>query len=703
MKFFHLLPFLLPILGAKSKEEKCGYEACPTLNPSELHVHLVAHSHDDVGWLKTVDQYYFGQQMGIQFAGIQYIIDSVVQALLADPKRKFIQVETAFFHKWWRRQHDKRKEQVRQLVNNGQLVIVGGGWSMNDEAAAHYQSIIDQFTYGIRFMEDTLGKCARPKIGWQIDPFGHTREMASIFNEMGYDAIFFARLDYRDKKKRLSTRTAEMLWRGSSNVGQPFLFTHAMFDHYSPPRGFKFDILSKDDPLVTDIRSSEYNLKEKVSSFTAFVKAQSSNYTSNNIMMAMGDDFTYQDAHYNYRNLDTLIKAYEDVEHLDNKLRRIRLHYSTPNCYVKAVNEYAKQKGLKYKVKTDDFIPYASDSSSYWTGYYTSRPTQKRLERQGNNLLQVAKQLTSVGPDSKTQNERISELREAMSVMQHHDAITGTEKTKVAMDYVTMMSKAVESSSAVASEVLLKRLAKKDPPKLTFKSCLLANISVCEESRKQKFVAIVYNPLSRKVSHHVRLPVDTNDFDVIDFAGKKMEWQVTPSIDAFDNVPDIQKAKFDLVFFAEDLPALGAKIYYITNKNFGATDVNVPPVKDTFDLGDKETGAQLNRNTGFLKGITLHSWPLNLRQELMYYHGAIGNNRPSNRTSGAYVFRPDPKNPTAKPFTDSILSNLKVYKGKLVDEVHQTFDNAAKQIVRVYKRQKNYVEFDWLVGPIDIR
>lgn len=32
----------------------------------KLNVHLVAHSHDDVGWLKTVDQYYIGSNNSIQ-------------------------------------------------------------------------------------------------------------------------------------------------------------------------------------------------------------------------------------------------------------------------------------------------------------------------------------------------------------------------------------------------------------------------------------------------------------------------------------------------------------------------------------------------------------------------------------------------------------------------------------------------------------
>lgn len=64
---------------------------------------------------------------------------------------------------------------------------------------------------------------------------------------------------------------------------------------------------------------------------------------------------------------------------------KINAIYSTPSCYLKAVND---QK-IKFPTKTDDFFPYKSDKHSYWTGYFTSRPTQKYYERRGNNYLQV--------------------------------------------------------------------------------------------------------------------------------------------------------------------------------------------------------------------------------------------------------------------------------------------------------------------------
>lgn len=108
------------------------------------------HTHDDVGWLKTVDQYYYNEKRKIQNAGVEDILNSVVQSLLRNPQRRFIYAEAAFFFKWWHKQSQKIQSEVKNLVAEGRLEIIGGAWSMNDEASTNYQSIIDQFTWGLR-------------------------------------------------------------------------------------------------------------------------------------------------------------------------------------------------------------------------------------------------------------------------------------------------------------------------------------------------------------------------------------------------------------------------------------------------------------------------------------------------------------------------------------------------------------------------
>mmetsp|Transcript_30443 Transcript_30443/g.29838 ORF Transcript_30443/g.29838 Transcript_30443/m.29838 type:complete len:94 (+) Transcript_30443:258-539(+) len=91
-----------------------------------------------------------------------------------------------FFSMWWENQSEEMKDQVRMLVEEGRLEIINGGWSMHDEACPHYQDFLHNMQLGHKFITEELG--VAPRVGWQIDPFGHSNTNARLFAEMGFDA-----------------------------------------------------------------------------------------------------------------------------------------------------------------------------------------------------------------------------------------------------------------------------------------------------------------------------------------------------------------------------------------------------------------------------------------------------------------------------------------------------------------------------------
>ncbi|XP_020594991.1 alpha-mannosidase 2-like, partial [Phalaenopsis equestris] len=93
----------------------------------KLKVFVVPHSHNDPGWKLTVDEYYNRQS--------RHILDTIVESLSRDARRKFIWEEMSYLEKWWRDASDLKRERFTNLVKNGQLEIVGGGWVMNDEVS----------------------------------------------------------------------------------------------------------------------------------------------------------------------------------------------------------------------------------------------------------------------------------------------------------------------------------------------------------------------------------------------------------------------------------------------------------------------------------------------------------------------------------------------------------------------------------------
>ena len=59
----------------------------------------------------------------IRQQGVQYIIDSAIDALLENPDRRFIYVEIAFFWRWWLEQTKEMQQNVKDLVNQGEILF----------------------------------------------------------------------------------------------------------------------------------------------------------------------------------------------------------------------------------------------------------------------------------------------------------------------------------------------------------------------------------------------------------------------------------------------------------------------------------------------------------------------------------------------------------------------------------------------------
>ncbi|KAG8652721.1 alpha-mannosidase At3g26720 isoform X2 [Manihot esculenta] len=709
---FLIIFILSSVLFVDSKY--IAYNTTSSIVPGKINVHLVPHTHDDVGWLKTVDQYYVGSNNSIQGACVQNVLDSLVPALLADKNRKFIYVEQAFFQRWWRDQSPEIQIIVKKLVSSGQLELINGGMCMHDEATTHYIDMTDQTTLGHRFIKEEFN--VTPRIGWQIDPFGHSAVQGYLFGaEVGFDSIFFARIDYQDRAKRKDEKSLEVVWQGSKSLGSSAqIFAGAFPKNYEPPSdNFYFEV-DDESPIVQDNENLfDYNVPDRVNDFVSAALSQANITRTNHIMWTMGTDFKYQYAHTWFKQMDKFI-------HYVNQDGRVNALYSTPSIYTDA--KYAAKES--WPLKTGDYFPYADAVNAYWTGYFTSRPAIKGYVRTMSGYYLAARQLEFLKGRSKA-GPNTDSLADALAVAQHHDAVSGTEKQHVASDYAKRLSvgyKEAENVVGASLSCIAESKSKSGCANTTikFQQCPLLNISYCpgsevDLSKGKGLVVVVYNSLGWKRENVIRIPVINENVNVKDSVGREIESQLLPLFDAPKTIrnyhsmaymgssPDVTP-KYWLAFSAS-VPPLGFSTYIIsaaTSTTKRAAAVSRQKVynsevtqNDSIEIGPGNLkliySGKEGKLTQYINGR--NSVKVSVEQSYSYYAGNDG----SFQASGAYIFRPN----GTYPINSKGQVAFTVLRGPLLDEIHQRISSWIYQITRVY-RGKEHAEVEFTVGPIPL-
>lgn len=667
-----------------------------------LDVFLCPHTHVDPGWLKTFNQYYSGANNSIYHASVESILDEVIVHMYFEPSRKFIFGEVSLFERWYNNIKNPRiKDLAREYLKNGRYEFVAGGWVSHDEAVCYYEDMIDNMDIGLRWLNDTLQII--PRISWQLDPFGHSLTHASFSAQMGYDAVYFARIDYQDHLQRVNKSALEFVWIPETSQGaENFVLGVVTFFHYSAPKGFCFDVLcyDKGDTIRDDVGYDDYNVDKRAKEFADYFRNMSTVYRTPNLFHTYGDDFHFQSASTNFKNAEKLMdyinSHYEEFN--------MTIKYSTVSDYIHKLSTAS----VSFPTKHDDFFPYADIPRAYWTGYYTSRVALKGLIRTTGIYLQNVRRalfalwnknkLSKVYPDTGKLLSTLKELEKAMALSQHHDAITGTEKQHVADDYVSILLKAREKTQNMIVSKLFSYFA--DDVDHKFELCSY-NVSseFCHVTRdlsvETPVIVALFSAINKNESV-IRLKVSRNDIIVLNEEGLRITSDIICANST--NTTDCD------LFFADALVENSFR-YYLLKVDAGQSNeltavqmqYNASQEEDKIDIGST---FQL-KNVAVSKNLSCFEFNGGAQDFCLEYRYYPSANAVGVPRSGMYLFRPNrtlaPNGslPYDKP------NEIKVYAGSVLTQIH-IIGNKTQTSIRIYGAASPAIEIETFIDSIEM-
>uniref|UniRef100_A0A8C2ELG3 Alpha-mannosidase n=1 Tax=Cyprinus carpio TaxID=7962 RepID=A0A8C2ELG3_CYPCA len=710
---------------------KQGFEI--TYEPNEwddepLQVFVVPHSHNDPGWIKTFDKYYNDQT--------QHIFNNMVVKLAEDPRRKFIWSEISFFAKWWESADEHKQAAMRKLILSGQLEMVTGGWVMTDEANAHYFAMIDQLIEGHQWLEKNLGVI--PRSGWAVDPFGHSATMPYLLKRANISSMLIQRVHYSIKKHFAATRSLEFMWRQAWDIESGTdMFCHMMpFYSYDVPHTcgpdpkiccqFDFKRLPGSRvncPWKVPPRAiTDANVAERAGVLLDQYRKKSKLFRSKVLLVPLGDDFRYDKAlewdqqYFNYQKLFDYMNSRPEMH--------VKAQFATLTDYFNAVY---KANGVApgtrppdYPVLSGDFFAYADREDHYWSGYYTSRPFYKNLDRVLESHLRGAEILYSLavaharragleGRYPVSDYSLLTDARRNIGLFQHHDAITGTAKENVVIDYGNRLLRSLVGLKRViinaAHFLVIKnkdiyRFYQTEPfletdDRRTTQDSLPQRTLIELESTPRYLV--LFNPVEQERLCVVTMLVNSARVRVLTEDGQTLPVQLSAQwVSAVEMSGEVYQASF-----MARLPALGLAVFHLYDSADSPmtlrsdTLLRIPgrgqsirgldplPVRSqTVDaqplyIQSQSLSLGFSGTTGLLESIRRKDDPQEVRVQIQFL---TYGTRPSKDKSGAYLFLPDGN---AKPYSQREAPIVRVVEGPLFAEVVAHYQHF-QQTVRIH-------------------
>lgn len=550
-----------------------SYDSSQYKQDDKLNVIIIPHSHNDPGWLMTFEEYFDKKTKNI--------LDTIVNALSENEQRKFVWAEISYLALWWNQASNSMKEKFKKLVFNGQLELVTGGWVMNDEANTHYYSMIEQMISGHEWIKENIDAKIEPKNGWSIDPFGYSSTFPYLLKKIGLDHMLIQRVHYRIKKYLAQKKKLEFYWRQSWDRGtNTQIFAHVMpFYSYDVPHTCgpdpkiccQFDF-ARIDPMyscpwgIPPQAITDENVAERAEKLLDQYRKKNQLYNHNVVLIPLGDDFRYtstQEANYQFQNYEKLIN------YMNSKTDwNVKAQFGTLNDYFKLVeSNFISKKNVN--TLSGDFFTYADRNDHYWSGYYTSRPLFKRLDRTVEYYLRTAEILFSfanIASRAKASSEfqvddlysKIVTARRHLSLFQHHDGITGTAKTAVNVDYGNKLFESIKNSHKIIEDSVSfltdqqkdgQRKFSIDDERLNHES--LAKKGVLNIKGTKEKVIHLFNPSEHSRNEIISIYVDTYLASVYDQNDNKLDSQLNFVWESQQNERsplDELKPPFELIF-----------------------------------------------------------------------------------------------------------------------------------------------------------